>query len=133
VFKCMPATTFIPPSPLRTGANAPLASIPLPGLFGPQPTNGGPRSPLPPGHPESGESLFGSTGQHCNQCHETARGGRSADVSGQFLLETRSQHESTFKIAQLRSLADKIGMDGGSTNSLSGFGFMHDGRIDTLT
>ena len=28
---------------------------------------------------------------------------------------------------------DKIGMDGGSTNSLAGFGFMHDGRVDTLT
>jgi hypothetical protein len=28
---------------------------------------------------------------------------------------------------------EKIGMDGSSTNSRAGFGFMHDGRVDTLT
>src|SRR5205814_9210374 len=46
-FKGMLATIFFPPNPLRNILNQAPASIPLPGLFGPQPTNGGPRSPLP--------------------------------------------------------------------------------------
>ena len=133
-FKGMLATIFFPPNPLRTVANQPPASIPLPGLFGPQPTNGGPRLPLPPGRPESGAPIFAPrTGQDCAGCHITSAGGRSRDTGGEIILEPRTQHESTFKIAQLRSLVDKIGMDGASTNSRAGFGFMHDGRIDSLT
>ena len=78
-FKGMLATISFPPNPLRTVANQPPASIPLPGLFGPQPTNGGPRLPLPPGRPESGAPIFAPrTGQDCAgcRCSDTSRSRR---------------------------------------------------------
>jgi YVTN family beta-propeller protein len=137
-FKGMLATIFFPPNPLRNVANIPPASVPLPGHFGPQPTNGGPRSPLPPGNPFRGEEIFDDfPSGSCVTCHTDFNGGRaridSAEFGPGFGPSGRNAHESVFKIAQLRSLADKIGMDGATTNSRSGFGLMHDGRVDTLT
>ena len=38
-----------------------------------------------------------------------------------------------FKVPQLRNLFDKFGMDLTQTNSRAGFGFIHDGSVDTLT
>jgi YVTN family beta-propeller protein len=136
-FKGMLATIFFPPNPLRTIWNGSPDSIPLPGHFGPRPTNGGPRSPLPPGTPFRGEIIFDDfPGGSCVTCHFRSAGGRATVADEEFgrgAPRARNAHESVFKIAQLRSLADKIGMDGAITNSRSGFGFMHDGRVDTLT
>ena len=133
-FKGMLATIFFPPNPLRNVANQPPDSIPLPGHFGPQPTNGSPRSPLPPGRPESGQQIFNSGfSGDCVQCHVPIRGGRATQTDGESIDGNRTAHEGPFKLAHLRSLMDKVGMDGGSTNSRAGFGFMHDGRVDTLT
>jgi hypothetical protein len=38
-----------------------------------------------------------------------------------------------FKVAQLRNLFDKFGMDLMHTNNRSGFGYFHDGSVDTIT
>ena len=54
-------------------------------------------------------------------------------VDGQLLSLARAGTEGAFKSSQLRSLLDKVGMDGSITNSRAGFGFLHDGRVDTLT
>jgi YVTN family beta-propeller protein len=132
-FKGMLATIFFPPNRLRNVGNVPPASMPLPGHFGPQPLGGGPRSPLPPGSPERGDLIFRDRlREFCNECHRVGDG-RAQSLDGELIRSTRTEHEGDFKIAQLRSLVDKIGMDGGSTNSRAGFGFMHDGRIDTLS
>jgi YVTN family beta-propeller protein len=139
-FKGMLATIFFPPNPLRTFSNSLPASLALPGHLGPPPTNGGPRSPLPPGRPIVGEFLFssdalfspGQTKLGCASCHAGNRGGRFGGPPNSEIT-FMSRNEQLFKMAQLRSLPDKLGMDGFSTNSRAGFGFMHDGRVDTLT
>jgi YVTN family beta-propeller protein len=135
-FKGMLATIFFPPNFLRTLPDFPPELVHLPGQFGGPLTNGGPRSPLPPGRPSHGELIFDiRRGQACIFCHFTDRGGRAPNTDDEFgaFPTRRTEHESAFKVSQLRSLLDKVGMDGGSTNSRSGFGFMHDGRVDTLS
>ena len=41
--------------------------------------------------------------------------------------------ELTFKVPQLRTLYDRVGFDTIAAESASGFGFLHDGSVDTLT
>jgi hypothetical protein len=48
-------------------------------------------------------------------------------------LAVRLEGSLPSKIAQFRNLADKIGMDFTRTQSRAGFGFGHDGSIDSLT
>lgn len=125
----MLASIFFPPNFRRTFSNSLPASLPLPGHYGPPPTNGGSRQPLPPGNPQSGLTVFNAV---CLACHRFNDGTRTG-LSVEQVLLARSGTEGFFKIVQLRSLADKVGMDGLSPNSRAGFGFMHDGRVDTLT
>lgn len=133
-FKAMLATISFPPNFLRTLDNRAPESLPLPGHFVPTPTDGSPRSPLPPGRPLYGQSIFfNKLGAFCIGCHNHNAGGRAISKDLELVRSPRTTHESAFKVAQLRTLLDKMGMDGGSTNSRAGFGFMHDGRVDTLT
>jgi YVTN family beta-propeller protein len=126
-FKGMLATIFFPPNFLRTFSNSLPTSLPLPGHYGRTPTNGGPALPLPPGNALSVRNAFS-----CRECHSLRHGGRTPGVS-ELIVRPRSQHEGAFKKSHLRSLADKTGMDGSSTNSRAGFGLMHNGAVDTLT
>src|SRR5207248_3133509 len=48
------------------------------------------------------------------------------------MIELERSSELPFKIPSLRNLFDKFGMDLTRTNSRSGFGFSHDGSVDTL-
>jgi YVTN family beta-propeller protein len=128
-FKGMLATIFFPPNFLRTFSNSLPTSLSLPGHYGRTPTSGGSALPLPPGNAERGRSTFGAL---CSRCHSAGRGGRT-EVNQELIVQPRSQHEGAFKRAQLRSLPDKLGMDGSSMNSRAGFGFMHNGAVDTLT
>src|SRR5207249_2963479 len=50
-----------------------------------------------------------------------------------FPLAFRLEGSLRSKIAQFRNLPDKIGMDGTRTESRAGFGFGHDGSVDSLT
>src|SRR5205823_7489735 len=50
-----------------------------------------------------------------------------------FPLAFRLEGPLRSKIAQFRNMAEKIGMDGTRTESRAGFGFGHDGSIDSLT
>lgn len=128
-FKAMLASTFFPPNFLRTFSNSLPASLPLPGLYGRVPTNGGPRMPLPPGNALRGFSKFDQG--NCRICHDSNQGRDIVD--GQLLSLPRSGTQGAFKSSQLRSLAEKSGFDGFSTNSRAGFGLLHDGGVDTLT
>ena len=127
-FKGMLASIFFPPNFYRTFDNTMPASLPLPGhLTAPSPS-GGPRQPLPPGRPGGVLSTFLPD---CRTCHEfhSGRFTQTNDV----IASARAGTEGGFKFTQLRSVAEKVGMDGLSTNSRAGFGFMHDGHVDTLT
>src|SRR5262249_49785957 len=48
------------------------------------------------------------------------------------LIQLDRSSELPFKIPQLRNLFEKIGMNLSQTNSQTGFGFSHDGSVDTL-
>ena len=125
-FKALLASIFFPPNFLRNFTNGLPTVLPLPGHFGRAPTNGGPPQPLPPGIPQNGTFRFAGA---CGFCHAADQGRGSINI----ISLQRSGTEGLFKTAQLRSLLDKVGMNGLGTNSRAGFGFMHDGRVDTLT
>ena len=128
-FKEMLASTFFPPNFLRTFSNSLPTALPLPGHYGLAPTNGGPRPLLPPGNAQAGFAVF--NGSDCKVCHGFNQG--RDIVNGSLLTLLRSGNQGAFKSSQLRSVAEKVGMDGLSTNGRAGFGFMHDGTVDTLT
>jgi hypothetical protein len=128
--KAMLASIYFPPNFFRTFSNTPPVTLALPGLYGAVPTNGGPRAPLPPGSPDAGIRRFNRT--DCTVCHGFDQG--TDIIINQLASALRSGTQGAFKASQLRSLGEKIGMDGLSTNgSRAGFGFTHDGRVDTLT
>ena len=98
-------------------------------LFGRSPTDGSGRMPLPPGNAQQGFAKFDSS--NCRLCHDFNQG---RNINGnELLFSGREGTQGAFKSPQLRSVMEKLGMDGMSTNSRAGFGFMHDGRVDTLT
>ena len=67
----------------------------------------------------------------CNTCHLTSPGFRSGTnnliISGLLLQESQD-----FKVPQLRGAYQKLGLRNSAGEQLSGFGFIHDGSIDTL-
>ena len=129
-FKSMLSSVYLPPNPLRTFSTSMPSSIPLPGLFGRVPTNGGPPQLLPPGNPTAVSSGYGNV---CRSCHDYNSGRGCARLTISQAPLGRSGTEGMMVFSQIRSLADKMGMDYQSTNSRSGFGYMHDGRVDTLS
>jgi YVTN family beta-propeller protein len=126
-FKGMLQSISFPPNYLRTFSNTLPTSVALPGLFGR--TNTGVRQPLPAGDAQAGLTPFNTS---CRFCH-TFNQGTGGGPSNQVLNLPRGGTEGAFKTSQLRNLLDRLGMDALSTNSRAGFGFMHDGRVDSLT
>ncbi len=84
------------------------------------------------GNPVSGQSLFlnafidGGLIQ-CDQCHTLPTGSLNTVISAAALQETQS-----FKVPQLRNMYEKTGFLTTSQTNNRGFGFLHDGSIDTL-
>ena len=100
----------------------------------------------------SAETIFFNrttdTVQKCNGCHVTNRGGNPAvEHAGFFGSDGRGTFENEsqiFKVAHLRNLYQKVGMfgmpavpflnagdNGFKGDQVRGFGFLHDGSIDT--
>jgi YVTN family beta-propeller protein len=139
-------TLAFPPNRFRQFDNSLPRSLPLPGHF----TLGrGQRDKgvqLPSGDALAGLNFFRASS--CRQCHslpsgmgadKVFRNGRWTEIppgpSGErhvALSVTERSDDLPFKVAQLRNLPDKVGLN---FNGLaqSGFGFFHDGRVDTLT
>lgn len=93
--------------------------------------------PAPPGGPSAarGETLFNNSLLDgglvtCNQCH-TASGFKSG-TNGLIIPGALLRESQDFKIPQLRGLYQKVGMRAEPGNQIAGFGFIHDGSIDTL-
>ncbi len=129
-FKAFLATISFPPNPLRQFNNMLSESVPLPGHFGIGSDGHTPDgSPLPHGNAQNGLNFMRSA---CNACHVPNQGRAPAETGRDFQAQT-GQGQGSFKIAQLRSLIDKTGMDLTRTNSRAGFGFSHDGRADSLS
>lgn len=140
------ATITFPPNPHRNLDNSlpTQLNLPLEKALG--------RGNQPAGaHMPQGDATFGlaSFRNACLPCH-TLTGGHGPDAifklgRWQFInVGTNSEHhvgmvamkrtsELPFKVQQLRHLFEKNGFDLRSTKSRSGFGFLHDGRVDSLT
>lgn len=144
------ATIQLPPNRFRNFDNSLPTNLPIPGHLS---LGRGDRfrgDQLPPGNAVRGLNAFLSNGaQGCVTCH-TLPTGLGADMifsqnqwrpiavgpKGEHHAAMKSLERSSdlpFKVAQLRTLPDKVGLDFSDTSSPAGFGFMHDGRVDTLT
>jgi DNA-binding beta-propeller fold protein YncE len=149
-FKNFLATVRFAPNPFRLFDNSLPTSLPLPGQFalgrGLLPDG----AQLPNGNAQNGQLAFRlTTATGCIICH-TLPSGVATDMrfNGvqwvQIPLSTNSSHHAAmielqrssnlpFKVPQLRNLFDKMGMDFTRTNNRAGFGFSHDGSVDSLT
>jgi len=143
-------TVRFPPNPFRRFDNSLATNLTLSGMFtlgrGSLPAG----APLPAGNAQAGQNTFRQTTApvDCIVCHTLPTGlGTDMRFNGfqwqQVPLGANSAHhiasielERTaglpFKVPSLRNLFDKFGMDLVHTNSRAGFGFFHDGGVDTL-
>jgi YVTN family beta-propeller protein len=121
---------FFPPNPLRNFDNTLSTNVPLPGQFSYYSLmNPAAREALPNGNALRGANVFRS---NCSVCHNPGSGLGDPSANSVLGLLTRNSGQP-FKVAQLRSLADKTGFDMAASESRAGFGFSHDGRADTLS
>ena len=125
-FKNFLSTIHFPPNPTRNLDNSLPRKLPLPGHRGFETEENPTGRPLPDGDATEGFEIFK---QNCITCHN-GDAGLIGDSSLNFLGRSGGL---PFKSAQLRSLRDKIGMDMATTESRAGFGFLHDGSVDTLS
>jgi DNA-binding beta-propeller fold protein YncE len=128
-----------PPNPYRRTDHSVPHTVELPNQFA---VVDGERVSLPNGDPVRGQELFETQtlshfeGRNCSDCHESRAsggGGYATPTSQPAVTELISFTQSEFKPSQLGNLHEKVGFDAGSQESLSGFGYLHDGSIDTLT
>jgi hypothetical protein len=145
------ATFRFSPNPFRNFDNSLPTSVALPGQFalgrGTLPAG----TQLPNGNAQNGQVIFRQTTDlttSCIVCHTLPTGlGTDMRFNGfqwvQVPLAANSNHHvalvelersSTLpiKVPSLRNLFEKFGMDLTHTNSRSGFGFSHDGSVDSL-
>ena len=148
-FEAFLATVHFPPNPFRLLNNSLSTNLPLTGHValgrGSRPAG----QPLPNGNAQAGLARFrlpGTVG--CIHCHTLPTGlgtgmrwtgfswiniapGTNGE-SHAALIQLNRSAQLPFKISQLRNLHDKIGLDFGRTRSQAGFGFIHDGSVDSL-
>ena len=138
-FEIYLGTIHFPPNPYRRSDNSLSEDMPLPGHF----TTGAfgdAGLPLPNGNAERGfEEIFSKRehpmlgGATCLTCHSQTTGLGNPLASSEHALTDRSPAtQDVFKVVQLRGLYDKIGFTTAQNSSLAGFGFFHDGSVDTL-
>lgn len=132
-FKDFLATITFPPNRFRNLDNSFSTDLPLPGLTGVDEEGELSDTPLPNGNARNGFEMFArqefAGGRNCDSCHN----GTSGNGFELEIFPLARNQGLGFKGQQLRSLADKLGMDLRSTSSRAGFGFLHDGRSDTLS
>ncbi|TDR17417.1 YVTN family beta-propeller protein [Marinicella litoralis] len=157
-FKLMLATITFPPNPFRNIDNSLPESIDLSnhytsGRFAPA------GSPLGSGNPQNGLSLYNSrvldTVFQCASCHSLPTGMAvngplrpaliNLDVGGQIMptgpmgenhlgiVSVDGSTQKSIKTPQLRNLYEKVGFETSRSQSLAGFGFLHDGAIDSVS
>jgi YVTN family beta-propeller protein len=137
-----------PPNPNRRFDNSLSTNLPLPGhkALGADVLPAG--APLPNGDALAGLAAFNRQVNFCTTCH-TLPTGLGADMALQggvlkpippgpngghhFPLAFRLEGPLRSKAAQFRNLAERTGMDGSQSQSRAGFGFGHDGSVDSLT
>ena len=144
------ATIRIGPNPFRHLDNSLPSALALPGQFT-SGINGPSGVPLGVGNPQAGLELFtpGVSTVFCATCHAIPTGtgpdlrftpkgfvdippGPNGEAhSG--LVGLDGFTNGTLKIPQLRTLYERIGFNREKPTSRLGFGFLHDGTVDTLS
>ena len=144
------ATISFPPNPHRRFNNSLSTSLLLTGHVALGRGVRGAGEALPPGNAQLGLERFRLAGNSgCTHCHTLPSGvGPDQTWTGvqwrQFPVGASGQHHAAFiaverssllpfKISHLRNLYDKVGMDLFHSSSQAGFGFFHDGSVDSLT
>jgi len=153
------ATITYPPNPYRNFDNSLPTSLPLPGhhAVGTFAGSGGKASgaQLDPGNAQNGFALYTSTSRRldngafaCVTCHTLPTGaGPDVQLVGstyqQFPVGPNGEHHAalvstdgstniSIKIPQLRNAYLKVGYDATQQENISGFGFVHDGSVDSI-
>jgi YVTN family beta-propeller protein len=111
-FEAFVATLVPPPNPFRRIFGSLQSGLP----------NGG--------SAVTGQGLFTNgflDGVQCSTCHTLPTGGLGVVISANLLQESQS-----FKVPQMRNLYEKTGFDRASMSNNRGFGFVHDGSVDTI-
>ena len=152
-FESFLATITFPPNPNRAFDNALPTNLPLPGQFTTD-QFGQAGLPLPNGNAQNALLAFRSPGLsspsvvRCATCHTLPSGAGTDTVAvgasfvaiapgpnGEHHLALMSQDgmsNRSMKVPQLRNLYEKVGFDTTQLGNTRGFGFAHDGSIDTL-
>ncbi len=149
-FKDFLGTVRFAPNPFRTLNNTLPTSLALPGQRALGRGNLPLGAPLPNGNATTGLTLFRQTFalNGCAICHAPPSG-VGTDLHwngaswGPVATGPNGEHHAAsaagertsvlpFKIPSLRHLDEKMGMDFLSTTNRSGFGYFHDGSVDTL-
>ncbi len=156
-FKAMLATITFPPNPFRNLDNTLPASIDLTnhytsGRFSPA------GEPLGVGNPQNGLELFNlgllDNVFQCGSCHTLPTGMAvngalklgtiNASIGGEVMpmgpnnanhlgiVSVDGSTQKAIKTPQLRNMYDKVGFEMSRSESLLGFGFLHDGAIDSV-
>ncbi len=147
------ATIHFPPNPFRNFDNSLPTSLPLPGHF--TPGRFGPAGlPLPNGNAVQGLAIYrpprrlDANAFACVTCH-TLPTGMGADMvfqGNQFqpiapgpngerhlgLVSVDGLTNVTMKIPHLRNLYEKVGFERTQVSNRAGFGFLHDGSVDSI-
>jgi len=140
------ATIHFPPNRRRNFDNSLPTNLPLPGHVALGRGVVAKGMPLPNGDALAGMNFF--RGLSCAPCHALPSGlgpdfvfrnnvwrsipsGPNGERHVALTALERSDN-LPFKVPHLRNLSEKVGLNFSGT-SLSGFGFFHDGRVDTLT
>lgn len=151
------ATITFPPNPFRAIDNGLPRSLPLPGHYtaGRFAVAG---QPLPPGDAQAGLQQFTmgflDPPFQCASCHTLPTGmavngpmfalggilaGGSVMPTGPHgenhlgIVSTDGSTNVSIKVAQLRNQYEKVGFETTQAESRAGFGFLHDGSIDSLS
>ena len=143
------ATIHFPPNPHREFDNSLATNLALTGHVALGRGQLAAGQPLPVGNAEAGLTRFRSrSAEGCIHCHTLPTGVGpdlrwtgfaweeiAAGANGErhaSLIQLNRSRQLPFKIVQLRNLGDKMGMDTRQTRSQAGFGFLHDGSVDSL-
>ena len=146
-------TITFPPNPFRNLDNSLPTDLPLPGHFSTGRFASPAGTPLPNGNAEDGLDDFRILSlqgfRSCVTCHTLPTGlGRDSEPDfggGLTTIPTGSNGEHhigispdslavdiTMKVPHLRNLYDRVGFDATQLENTAGFGFLHDGSVDSL-
>jgi hypothetical protein len=156
------ATIYFPPNPFRSFENTLPTNLPLPGHFstGRYVPQGGlaAGTPLPNGNAQNGMTLYRSTTRRldgnalaCVTCHTIPTGAGpdhrlvnfntnqwqaiAPGAMGQRhigVVSVDGSTQTTIKIPQLRNVYKKAGFNTTKTSNNAGFGYLHDGSVDSI-